>query len=130
MVATRNNDFSLKAVSKREEKSSSFVGSGFGPDAAAVAGDDFVDGGETDASPFKFRSVVQSLERTEQLGRVVHVESSPVVANEKEGSRLVAIAPKRNLCLWLFGCELPSVPEQILKHNHDQLSVSHHQHPL
>ena len=60
-------------------------GLALGPDAAAVALDDAVDGGQTDAGPLELGRLVQALERREEAVGVLHVEAGAVVAHVERG---------------------------------------------
>src|SRR5690349_14773405 len=54
------------------------------PDPAAVAMDDFLAGGETEAGAFEFAAVVQPLERLEDLLVKFRLDADAVVANADE----------------------------------------------
>ena len=76
-----------------EEEGRALAGPAFGPDAAAVAGDHALHGGEADARALELGGVVQALEGAEELVGVGHVEARAVVADEEDG--LAARAARR-----------------------------------
>src|SRR5690606_14198874 len=72
----------LRPLGQREIERRSASGLGLRPDASAVPLDDLLDDGETHAHAFELARLVQSLEYTEELAGVTHVEAHAVVAHE------------------------------------------------
>src|SRR5206468_5282180 len=68
-----------------EIKSRTLIFRALGPNGATVPADDAMHGGQTNAGAFKFLGAVETLEDTEELIGVFHVEANPVVANEDGG---------------------------------------------
>jgi hypothetical protein len=64
---------------------------------------------------------MQSLERAEQLARVIHVEADPVVANEEDSVAVGGpFAVDRDLRRIAVGAELPCVAHQVVDHQLQQ----------
>src|SRR6185436_15302096 len=82
---------SSSAAQGEVERRASALGA-LGPDAAAVAVDDPLHGGQADAGALELGGGVQALEGGEQLLGVDHVEAGPVVADEEHPLALVALA--------------------------------------
>src|SRR6059036_3145410 len=74
--------FFLFARRKREIERCAFVRFGFGPNATFVAIDDALDSSEPDSSTLEFIGGMQTLKSTEELLRMLHVETHPIVAHE------------------------------------------------
>src|SRR6266850_3399376 len=74
--------FFLFARRKREIERCAFVRFGFGPNATFVAIDDALDSSEPASSTLELIGGMQTLKSTEELLRMLHVETNPIVAHE------------------------------------------------
>jgi len=73
----------LRARFKAEEKSRAAIWLGFGPDLAAVAMNDSLHGGQTDARPREILLPVKALKDSEQLIGIFWIEAHPVIPDEE-----------------------------------------------
>src|SRR5688572_22934071 len=79
------------------------------PDLAAVAPHDAIHRGEPDPGALELFRRVQSLERSEQLVRIAHVETGAVVAHEERGSLAALVATDLDTGCVALARELPGV---------------------
>ena len=63
-----------------------------GPDPAAVAVDDALDGGQADARARKLRGFVQALKRPEQLVRIGRVKPGAVIPDKEDGVSFLCLS--------------------------------------
>ena len=84
-----------------------------GPDPAAVPADDPLHGGKADAGAFELRVFMQPLKRVEQPGRVRHVESRAIVAQEVDPGHPAIGRAEFNACRRVLARELPGVLQQV-----------------
>src|SRR5438105_1765111 len=80
---------------------------GLSPDAAAVAADDAVHGGQADAGALEFGRGVQPLEGLEKLVGEGHVESGAVVADVEDPRAAIGRRADPHPGFGLPGSELP-----------------------
>jgi hypothetical protein len=84
----RIGSWSRSPFLKGKVESRALVGFAFGPDASAVATNHTLNQGQPHAGSFKLLGTVQTLEHTEKLAHVLHLESRAVVPHGVDGSRL------------------------------------------
>src|ERR1700680_121481 len=77
-----------------EEERAALSWLAFGPDPAAVAGQNAMHDGQPNAAALEFGRRVQPLERVEQFVRVAHVEPGAVVTHEKDRLAVLADRPE------------------------------------
>ena len=93
-----------------KSKRGAFPRGGFTPNPAAVACDDPVHGGKSNAATCKLGYGVQPLEGTEKFVRISHLKACSIVLNDIHGVALRAdLAAKINSSVRLVASELPGV---------------------
>src|SRR5690606_19341346 len=111
-------------VPQREVEPGSGPPLGLGPDAAAVAADDPLHGGEPDAGAFELARRVQASEDLEELARHLHVETGAVVRDPVDGHALDEFAVEHDVRLVAPRRVLPGVAQQVLEHDAQQDAVT------
>src|SRR5665213_349342 len=76
------NGGAARLLPEGPEESRAGADGAFGPNAPAMAGDDALNRGETDAGPRELLARMQALERHEQFMSERHVEARAIVAHE------------------------------------------------
>src|SRR5436305_6509191 len=89
-----------------------------------MAAHDPLHGGQANSRPRKFALIVQSLKSCEELVRIFHVKSGPVVGDEVYFLALEYLLSKLDAGTGLFGRELPGIPEQVFEGQPQQSAVS------
>ena len=81
------------------------------PDAPAMTVDDAVDRGQADTGAAEFFGVMETLEETEKLMGVSHIEASPVITDKESDFACIQILAATEFDAWLrcFTCEFPGV---------------------
>ena len=97
---------------------------GFGPDPAAVAADDALDGGEADAGSGELGGGVEALEGGEQLVGEGHVEAGAVVADVVDGGAAGLLAAELDARGGLVAGELPGVAEEVVEEEAEEVGVA------
>src|SRR5262245_42575535 len=82
---------------QREVEGRALFRRGVGPDAAAVAADDALRGGEADAGALELLDGMQALEWAEELVGIRQVEAGTVVANVEHDLAVAAAATEGDL---------------------------------
>src|SRR5262249_41764550 len=102
---------------KRHIEGCSLVRFAFGPRASSVAMHDAAHICEPDAGSFKLVRPMEPLKDAEQLARILHVESYPIVLYENHDfSRQLTIDADLNFGYWPGTCKLDGIGHQIHEH--------------
>src|SRR5882757_9849670 len=89
-----------------------------------------LDRSKTDSGALKLRIAVQSLERSEELGGMCHIESGAIVLDTVDGLVFLFFLSECNQSLRPFRCVLPCIPEQVYENNRNQLRVPGRREPI
>src|SRR6202521_5143870 len=108
---------------EREIEGGAFADGALGPDAAAVAVDDPLRGGQPDSCPRELTDRMQTLERGEQLAGMRHVETDAVVAHEERPADHGGGNPHFDAREGRLAAEFPGVPKQVLQQRANELRV-------
>ncbi len=96
----------------------------------AVAADDALYAGQTDAHAFELVGAMQSLEGGEEAIGVGHVEAHAVVFDYEGRLLLLENGAEPDPGRVSRSCEFPGICEEILQHYRKQCGVTAHDHPL
>src|SRR5690349_835812 len=100
---------------QRKIKRGALVEGAPGPDAAAVAVDDALDGCQADAGALKLALVMEFLEQAEQPVSVGWIKSDAVIAHKKTGFG-ASSKSKFDEGVWVPGSEFPGVFQKTFQH--------------
>src|SRR5580692_2502093 len=113
---------------QREMEAGTLAHRPLGPYAAPVAVDDSLDRRKTDSGPGKLLGAVKSLEGREELFRIGHIKTRPVVSYGVDPRAILLFGLEQDAWVRTACGEFPGVPKEILENrpNQSRVPVGHH----
>src|SRR5437588_2954135 len=103
----------LLKVREREVKGRSLFNRAFSPDAASMPIDDALNSRQANSCALEFIGSVKALERAEQLVGKSHLETSAIIADEKDCLTVSWLTPEIDLGCFALRGKFPGVAQQI-----------------
>src|SRR6266851_5163362 len=127
---TRSPITLLPALLERKREGRALALGSLRPNPAAMAANNALDGGQTDAASGEILRRVKPLESAEKLVDISHVETGAIIADEVDLVPVLLRHPKLDSRLRLFPGELPRVAEQVVEHHPQQPRITFGREPL
>jgi hypothetical protein len=104
-------------LSQREVKGRALLDSGFRPDLTAMAVNDALHGGQSDARAREILLAVQALKGPKQFRTVGYIEADTVIADEISQLTVSLTNPEFYARLRMLARKLPGIAQQIVEHD-------------
>ena len=87
------------------------------PDPASMPVNNALHGCQSDSGAWELAYIMKTLEGTEKLIDISHVESDAVIPHKVDLLSIAAVASEFDVGIRLPGGKLPRISEQVLQHN-------------